>query len=73
MTAGWAVNDFMHYTTGLGRPSSGFRFLRSRPAAPGHPQLVLLTPHADPNCHVCGPGRNSVSATGDTNDLPTQG
>src|SRR5262249_48941234 len=25
MSVGWAVNDFMHYATGLGRPSTGFR------------------------------------------------
>ncbi len=72
MTAGWAVNDFMHYATGLGRPSSGFRILRNRPAAQGHPQLVLQTPDADPDCHVCGTGRTSVSAVGDAEDLPTR-
>jgi len=72
MTAGWAVNDFMHYATGLGRPSSGFRILRSQPVAPGHPQLVLQTPHADPDCHVCGSSPISASARGDGVDLPTR-
>jgi molybdopterin/thiamine biosynthesis adenylyltransferase len=72
LTAGWAANDFMQYATGLGRPSSDFRILRSRPAAPSQPQLVLQTPHANAECHVCGSGRTSASARGDGVDLPTR-
>lgn len=72
MTAGWAVNDFMQYATGLGRPSGGFRLLRSRPAAPGHAQLVVQMPHADPDCHVCGSGLISANSRGDGMDLPTR-
>ena len=72
MSAGWAVNDFMHFATGLGRPAAGFRILRSRPVAPGHPQLVVQEPHVDPDCHVCGIRPYSVLALGDGADLPTR-
>lgn len=72
MSAGWAVNDFMHFATGLGRPAAGFRILRSRPVAPGHPQLVVQEPHVDPDCHVCGSRAHSVLALGDGVDLPTR-
>jgi hypothetical protein len=54
MSVGWAVNDFMHYATGLGRPPTGFRLLRSRPVVPGDLQLTLQEPDADADCHVCG-------------------
>jgi hypothetical protein len=70
ITANWAVNDFMHYATGLGRPESGFRYLRSRPAAPGHPQLVLQAPEGHPDCHLCGP--SGATSAGDAVDLPTR-
>lgn len=72
MSVGWAVNDFMHYASGLGRTASGFRILRSKPAAPGHPQLVVQKPHADPDCHVCGSRSYSALAVGDAADLPTR-
>ncbi len=72
MSVGWAVNDFMHYATGLSRPATGFRLLRNRPAAPGHPQLVVQEPHVDPACHVCGFGPHSVLAVGDARELPTR-
>jgi hypothetical protein len=72
MSVGWAVNDFMHYATGLGRPASGFRMLRSKPVAPGHPQLVVQEPHSDPDCHVCGSRSYSVLAVGDAAELPTR-
>ena len=72
MSAGWAVNDFMHFATGLGRPAAGFRILRNRPVARGHPQLVVQEPHVDPDCHVCGSRPHSVLALGDGADLPTR-
>ncbi len=72
LAAGWAVNDFMHYASGLGRPADGFRLLRNRPAAAGHPQLVVQTPHVDPTCYVCGNGPHSVLAYGDGRELPTR-
>lgn len=37
----WAVNNFMHSASGLGRTAAGFRILRNRPAAPGDSQLVI--------------------------------
>lgn len=72
MSVGWAVNDFMHFATGLGRPADGFRVLRSRPVGSRHPQLVVQEPHADPDCHVCGLRPYSVLAKGDESDLPTR-
>lgn len=72
MSAGWAVNDFMHYASGLGRPATGFRILRNRPASPGRPQLVVQRPAADPTCYVCGSGPHSVLARGDGSELPTR-
>jgi hypothetical protein len=72
MSAGWAVNDFMHYATGLGRPSTGFRILRTRPARDGMPQLTVQTPDHDDSCHVCGNWMHSALGRGDTVDLPTR-
>ena len=72
MSAGWAVNDFMHYASGLGRPAAGFRMLRCRPAAPGRLQLIDQEPDADPACHVCGTQAHSALAAGDAVDLPTR-
>jgi hypothetical protein len=72
MAVGWAVNDFMHFATGLGRPAVGFRILRSRPVGPRHPQLVVQEPHVDADCHVCGLRPYSVLALGDGSDLPTR-
>lgn len=72
MSAGWAVNDFMHYASGLGRPADGFRLLRNRPAAPDRPQLVVQRPSVDSSCEVCGDGPYSVLALGDGKDLPTR-
>jgi hypothetical protein len=72
MSVGWAVNDFMHYATGLGRPSTGFRILRSRPVVPGGPQLTLQQPYADPDCHVCGSKPHSALSRGDAIELPTR-
>ncbi len=72
MSVGWAVNDFMHYATGLGRPPTGFRILRSRPVIPGAPQLTLQEPDADPSCHVCGDNSYSAQSRGDSLELPTR-
>lgn len=72
MSAGWAVNDFMHYASGLGRPATGFRILRSRPTAVGRPQMVEQEPDANPACHVCGSQSYSALAAGDAVDLPTR-
>ncbi|WP_181428184.1 ThiF family adenylyltransferase [Mycolicibacterium moriokaense] len=72
MAVGWAVNDFMQYATGIGRPSSGFRILRTKPAAVGQPQFTIQEPHVDPNCHVCGTKPYSAFAFGDGVDLPTR-
>ncbi|WGL52131.1 ThiF family adenylyltransferase [Nocardioides sp. BP30] len=72
MSAGWAVNDFMHYASGLGRPSTGFRILRLRPTAPGRPQLIDQEPEANEACHVCSTQPYSALATGDATDLPTR-
>ena len=72
MSVGWAVNDFMQFATGLGRPARGFRILRSRPVAEGHPQVVVQDPHVDSDCHVCGLKPYSVLAVGDASELPTR-
>jgi hypothetical protein len=72
MSVGWAVNDFMHYATGLGRPSTGFRLLRSRPVVPGGLQLTLQEPDAEPDCHVCGNKPHSALSRGDAMELPTR-
>ncbi len=72
MAVGWAVNDFMHYATGLGRPPTGYRILRSRPVVPGGLQLTLQEPDADPDCHVCGNKPDSALSRGDAVELPTR-
>jgi hypothetical protein len=72
MSVGWAVNDFMHYATGLGRPPTGFRILRCRPVFPGGLQLTLQEPDADPDCHVCGNKPHSALSRGDSVELPTR-
>jgi ThiF family len=72
MSVGWAVNDFMHYATGLGRPSTGYRILRSRPVVQGGLQLTLQEPDADPDCHVCGNKPHSALSRGDAVELPTR-
>ena len=72
MSVGWAVNDFMHYATGLGRPPTGYRILRSRPVVPGGLQLTLQEPDADPDCHVCGNKPYSALSRGDAVELPTR-
>jgi len=72
MAVGWAVNDFLHYAVGLGRPASGFRILRNQPVSLGHPHLVVQEPHIDPECHVCSTRQYSVLAVGDASELPTR-
>jgi hypothetical protein len=72
MGVGWAVNDFMQYATGIGRPDAGFRILRSKPVGATGQQLTVQTPDADPDCHVCGQGPYSAIARGDNFDLPTR-
>jgi hypothetical protein len=72
VAVGWAVNDFMQYAVGLGRPRSGYRILRTQPVTPGGPQLVSQTPDADPDCRVCGLASYSVLSKGDGADLPTR-
>ncbi len=72
MSTGWAVNDFMHYITGIGRPSSGYRLLRSQPVGQRGQQLTVQVPNVDPDCHVCGLGNHSALSRGDSLDLPTR-
>lgn len=72
MAVGWAVNDFMQYATGIGRPSTGFRLLRSKPAGIGQSQFTVQEPHVDPHCHVCSSKPYSALARGDGADLPTR-
>lgn len=72
MGVGWAVNDFMQYATGIGRPSSGYRLLRSKPVGARGQQLTLQVPDVDPDCHVCGYGDHSALSRGDGLDLPTR-
>jgi hypothetical protein len=69
---GWAVNDFMHYATGLGRPASGYRLLRSQSVGASGHQFTLQVPAQDSDCHVCGPGAISALSRGDTVELPTR-
>jgi hypothetical protein len=72
MSVGWAVNDFMQYATGIGRPSSGYRLLRSKPVGARGQQLTLQVPDIDLDCHVCGYGDHSALSRGDGVDLPTR-
>jgi hypothetical protein len=72
MSVGWAVNDFMQYATGIGRPSSGYRLLRSKPVGQPGQQLTVQVPDVDPDCHVCGLGAYSALSRGDGLDLPTR-
>jgi hypothetical protein len=70
--SGWAANDFMHYATGLGRPSTGYRILRTRPVGNSGQHMTVQVPATDPHCHVCGPETHSARARGDSVDLPTR-
>jgi len=72
LSSGWAVNDFMLYASGLGRPATGFRLVRNRPVKDGHPHVVVQKPAVDPTCYVCGDGPHSVLAYGDGKELPTR-
>jgi ThiF family len=72
MGVGWAVNDFMQYATGLGRPASGYRLLRSKPVGSTAGQFTLQYPAHDVDCHVCGLGETSALSQGDAVDLPTR-
>jgi hypothetical protein len=72
MSVGWAVNDFMQYATGIGRPATGFRLLRSNPVGPRGQQFTVQVPAIDPDCHVCGLGSHSALSRGDDFDLPTR-
>lgn len=72
MSAGWAANDFMQYATALGRPSSGFRVLRTQPVGSPGQHVTVQTPAVDANCHVCGLESYSAMSRGDGIDLPTR-
>ncbi|PZS16020.1 MAG: thiamine biosynthesis protein ThiF [Pseudonocardiales bacterium] len=72
MAVGWAVNDFMHYASGIGRPSTGFRVIRSKPVGTGQPQFIVQDPHIDADCHVCSTKPYSALAVGDGRELPTR-
>lgn len=69
--AGWAANEFMQYTVGLGRPAGGFRILRTNPAG-CLPHVVVQEPEPDASCQVCGPGPSSARALDDGRELPTR-
>jgi len=69
---GWAANDFMQYATGLGRPASGYRILRSLPKGAAAQQFTLQHPDVDPECHVCGLGHHSALSRADSWELPTR-
>lgn len=71
MGAAWAANDFMQYIVGLGRPSGGFRILRTTPIG-ALPHVVVQEPEPSPDCHICGSGHSSIRALGDGRDLPTR-
>jgi len=72
MGAGWAANDFMQYMTGLRRPASGFRLLRTNPVSHDAPHVTIQQPAADLTCYICGTAPRSVRGTGDGRDLPTR-
>ena len=65
-------NDLMQFLTGLGRPASGYRLLRTNPVNEAAPHVTVQDPCADPACHVCGAGVNAVRSSGDGRDLPTR-
>jgi hypothetical protein len=72
MGAGWAANDFMQYMTGLARPTSGFRLLRTSPVPQDGPHVTIQQPTANTECYICGPAPRSVRGTGDGSELPTR-
>jgi molybdopterin/thiamine biosynthesis adenylyltransferase len=72
MGAGWAANDFMQYITGLGRPCSGFRILRTNPVLQDAPHVTIQQAAVDPACYICGTAPRSVRGTGDNRELPTR-
>lgn len=70
MAAGWALNDFMQFMVGLGRPAGGFRILRTMPVNASAPHVTVQERDVAPNCYVCG--AHGVRARGDAHDLPTR-
>lgn len=72
MGTGWAANDLMQFLTGLGRPASGYRLLRTNPVNDAAPHVTIQVPYAEPACHVCGAGANAVCSAGDGRELPTR-
>ena len=72
MSAGWAANDFMQFMVGIGRPSSGFRILRTRPVQEGAPHVTVQEREVIPLCYVCGDAPISVRGLGDRRELPTR-
>jgi hypothetical protein len=71
MSVGWALNDFMQYATGIGRPAAGYRLLRTQPVGRGS-QFTVQHPDVNLDCHVCGLGSHSALSRGDATDLPTR-
>ena len=72
MAVGWATNDFMQYMVGIGRPSSGFRILRTRPVSENAPHITVQEREEIPSCYVCGADSLSVRSRGDGRELPTR-
>ncbi|MGH3253452.1 MAG: ThiF family adenylyltransferase [Trebonia sp.] len=70
--AGWAADQFMQYMVGLHALPTDFQVLRTGFGERAPAPVALQEPNADPDCHVCGPGRWSAFARGDQQELPTR-
>lgn len=69
---GFAANDFMLHTVGLGGADPAHRLLRNRPVGVTGAHVTVIEPEPHPSCPVCSRSDQSAFARGDGIDLPTR-
>ena len=70
--SGFAANDFMLHTVGLGGADPAHRLLRNRPVSEDAPHVTVVEPTPNLACPVCSSATHSVLSRGDGVDLPTR-
>lgn len=70
--SGFAANDFMLYTVGLGGGEPAHRLLRNRPVGEAGPHVTVVEPTPKSGCPVCSSAPHSALSRGDGGDLPTR-
>lgn len=69
---GFAVNDFMLHTVGLGGAEPAHRVLRNRPLSERQQHVTVIEPDESISCPVCSRSDHSTFAVGDRAELPTR-